>query len=155
VWKVKIWVNRDSETVWEDVRTRLFLWTGQEPKIIERDGDTVIYKCPDRGVDCITEVGEDVYTLSGIQRLEPALRAIRAWGGWHSRYRNETPKVGIVAGDHCFVWLHDQLCIRYFKRRGRVPHYAPVTMEEAREVADGQKKLMYWTNSNRFELVAK
>ena len=96
-------------------------------------------------------MGAEVFKLGSLlsHSLMGALKAIKVWGG----DRNRDADVGLSINDHTFVWFGPSLCVRFFKQKGRVPHFAPVTVDQAKLIANGKAELRYIKRSNRFRIV--
>jgi len=118
----------------------------QDPEILEQDGDCVVikYDWNPRG-----QPEERVGTAVALATLTPeeALRIAK---------RNHY--VADINGSR-FEWYEGsrrqipQWCAGFVKKRGHRMHLVPVTNEQALEIVNKIKKIVYWTNSRRCEIV--
>ena len=113
------------------------------PEIIEEDGDCVVFKAAGTSTERIGR-GVVLATLTAQEALEVA-RQHRLHLTYNSRY---------------FCWSQptrrssSEWCAGFRKNRGSRTHLVPVTVGQSLELITGTKKITYWTNSRRCEIIA-
>lgn len=115
------------------------------PLILEEDGDCVVFESTSF-YDNEEQIGRAVAlaTLTPTEALEIA-RQHRLHLTYNNRY---------------FCWSQptrrssSEWCAGFRKRRGSRTHLIPVTLEQSLDLIAGTKKITYWTNSRRCEIVA-
>ena len=116
------------------------------PEILEEDADCVVFKATGRWESDEEQIGRAVAlaTLTPTEALEIA-RQHRLHLTYNNRY---------------FCWSQptrrslSEWCAGFRKKRGTRTHLVPVTFEQSLELIAGTKKITYWTNSRRCEIVA-
>ena len=114
-----------------------------DPEISECDGDVVVWHTPYTREE---RMGRAVALscLTPAEALEVARRH-----RLHLTYNNRY-----------FCWSQptrrslSQWCAGFRKQRGSRTHLIPVTFEQSLELIAGTKKITYWTNSRRCDIVA-
>lgn len=116
------------------------------PEIIEEDADCVIFKASGTCENPEEQIGRAVAlaTLTPIEALEIA-RQHRLHLTYNNRYFCYSQ-----ATRHSF----SEWCAGFRKQRGTRTHLIPVSFEQSLELIAGTKKITYWTNSRRCEIVA-
>ena len=113
------------------------------PEIIEEDADCVVFKATGTSSE---QIGRAVAlaTLTPTEALEIA-RQHRLHLTYDNRY---------------FCWsqatrrTNSEWCAGFRKKRGSRTHLVPVSLDQSLELIAGTKKITYWTNSRRCEIVA-
>lgn len=116
------------------------------PVIHEEDGDCVVFEQRGEGWSTGELVGRAVAlaTLTPQEALEIA-RQHRLHLTYNNRY---------------FCWSQptrrtsSEWCAGFRKKRGSRTHLVPVSVDQSLELIAGTKKITYWTNSRRCEIVA-
>ena len=111
------------------------------PEIIEADEDCVVIEHYDEEV-----MGTAVMlaTMTPAEALTIAKR---------NHYR-------VVINHQTFEWYEGnrkqmpQWCAGFMKRRGARMHLVPITMDDCLALVEKSKKIVYWTNSRRCEIIA-
>lgn len=128
---------------------RLFDSKGSAIFDIERDGDTVIYKKD--GEEHIGTIGQDVFTIRQLTDFVAVLKALRIAEG-HTVY---TPKYSVRVNNRTFAYIRGRLTARFYKKNGRVPHYAPITVEEAQKLTSDRYYIAYIKGTDKFKIKDK
>jgi len=137
------------ESTTRPIKDHLFTAEGREVAVVERDDDTVIYRLPGASAESVGTVGQDVFLLIQLD-FEAGLKALRTWGGDR---RTHGAQVGLSFGGHTFCYFGGNLCVRFYKQGGHTAWYAPVTVEQARDIKHGRAELRYIKRTRRFRIV--
>ena len=116
------------------------------PTIHEEDGDCVVFEHSGEDWSYGEMIGRAVAlaTLTPTEALEIA-RQHRL----HLTYNNRYFCYSAPTRKHMSEW-----CAGFRKKRGTRTHLIPVTFEQSLELIAGTKKITYWTNSRRCDIVA-
>ena len=116
------------------------------PEILEEDDEIVVFKSSNFYGSDIEQMGTAV-TLATCTPAE-ALKIAKAKG-----YR-------VVIENRLFEWSRGtrrnptRWCAGFVKNRGSRVHLIPASMDDCVALVEGTKKITYWTNSRRCEIVA-
>jgi hypothetical protein len=129
----------------------LFDGAWREAEIVDEDGDVVMY-CQARG-DLEPQFGERGKDVGRLDELpfDAALKALRKWTLWGRQHPPVLLKSPRLYGHFCY--FDGRLAYRFFKKGGYVPHFAPVTVEEAVALVERRKVFKYIKSSSSFRLV--
>ena len=120
------------------------------PIIHEEDGDCVVFEKAGGAEDARWSTGELIGRAVALATLTPqeALEIARQHR-LHLTYNNRY-----------FCWSaptrrrDSEWCAGFRKKRGSRTHLIPVTVDQSLDLIAGTKKITYWTNSRRCEIVA-
>ena len=120
------------------------------PIIHEEDGDCVVFEMTGGPEDARWSTGELIGRAVALACLTPAEAIeIARQHRLHLTYNNRY-----------FCWSaptrrrDSEWCAGFRKKRGSRTHLVPVTVDQSLELIAGTKKITYWTNSRRCEIVA-
>ena len=116
------------------------------PTIHEEDGDCVVFEHSGEDWSYGEMIGRAVAlaTLTPTEALEIARqhRLHLTYNGRYFCYSTPTRR------------RFSEWCAGFRKKRGTRTHLIPVTFEQSLELIAGTKKITYWTNSRRCDIVA-
>lgn len=117
-----------------------------DPIIHEEDGDCVVFEKTGDG----WTYGEMIGRAVALATLTPteAIQIARQH------------RLHLTCNNRYFCWSaptrrrDSEWCAGFRKKRGSRTHLIPVTVDQSLELIAGTKKITYWTNSRRCEIVA-
>ncbi len=133
--------------------------SGERVEVVEQDGDVVLFRYARSGGGEHVGATADIVGFAELGPVQ-ALRAIDRMGagcGWAARSKLTEARLCVraVGGKMhgCLAPANGSLVYRFFKQGGSVPHFLPVSAEDAVALLEGRKQLRYTKGGNTARLV--